>query len=80
MNELPVKRDTLLGKPIPYDRVLGIKVKGETDDPLLKELAEIGFDLPPDSKSFRGVELSATQLARLKELRGQVVQINGRTF
>lgn len=80
MNELPVKRDTLLGRPIPYDRVLGIKVKGETDDALLNELAEIGFDLPPDSKSFRGVDLSAQQLSRLKELRGQVVEINGRTF
>lgn len=80
MDELPVKRDTLLGKPVPYDRVFGIKAKGETDDPLMKELVEIGYELPADSKTFRGVDLNVEQLARLKELRGQVVKLQGRTF
>lgn len=71
-SDLPERRDPLLGRAVPYDRVLGINVK-DVDDPLLRELAELSFDLPPNSRSFRGVQLNSKQLARVKELRGQVV-------
>lgn len=80
MDELPVKRDPLLGRAVPYDRILGIKAKGDPDDPVLEALSDLGFDLPPDTRSFRGVRLSAEQLSRLKELRGQVVRVDGMTF
>ena len=72
-SELPVRRDTLLGRPVKYDRILGIVAGDDDNDPLIRELADLEMDLPPNTKSFRGVELNTKQLARLKELRGQIV-------
>lgn len=72
-SELAVRRDPLLGRPVQYDRVLGIQAGDDGDDPLIRELSGLAFDLPPNTKSFKGVQLTSKQLARLKELRGQGV-------
>lgn len=77
--DLPEKRDSLLGRVIPYDRVLGLKVGG-TDDPLLTELGRLAFDLPDNPRSAKGVHLTVQQTTRLNELRGQVVRIGGATL
>ncbi|MFN3573626.1 MAG: hypothetical protein ACK4TR_08875 [Phenylobacterium sp.] len=80
-DDLPVRRDTLLGRPVEYGRVLGIQAGNDKNDPLVRELSNLHFDLPPNTRSFRGVELTSRQMSRLKELRGQVVaDISGLTF
>lgn len=71
---LPVRRDTLLGRPIEYNRVGGIQAGWDPKDPLLRELGDLPLQLPPNSRKYMGVELSSAQMARLKELRGQVVE------
>jgi hypothetical protein len=72
-DELPVRRDGLLGRPVQYDRILGIQAGSDEKDPVIRELSDLSFDLPPNTRTFRGVELNSKQLSRLKELRGQVV-------
>jgi hypothetical protein len=68
---LPVKRDAVLGEPIHYDRIAGFKVSGHEDDPVVRELGRLAFQLPPDIKAINGVDLTADQVERLKELQGK---------
>ncbi|MCH1928380.1 hypothetical protein L6232_26655, partial [Shewanella sp. C31] len=49
-DELPVRRDTLLGRPVTYDRVLGIQAGSDKDDPLIRELSDLHFDLAPNTR------------------------------
>lgn len=80
-DELPVKRDPLLGRPVQYNRILGIQAGTEGADPVIDELADLNFDLPPDASRVRGVDLTSAQKSRLKELRGQIVtDRSGLTF
>jgi hypothetical protein len=76
---LPVKRDGLLGRPVPVesgDRLFGFKAgpgPSDVDDPLFSELERLSFDIGKPSRSFHGVKLNSSQYNRLLELRGQVV-------
>jgi hypothetical protein len=77
---LPVKRDGLLGRPVPVesgDRLFGLKAgpgPSDASDPLLAELERLSFDIGKPSRSFHGVKLTSAQYNRFLELRGQVVQ------
>lgn len=68
---LPDKRDSVLGEPVTYDRVAGFRVAGHEDDPVKRELGKLAFQLPPDVKSINGVQLTADQVEKLKELQGK---------
>lgn len=67
---LESRRDPFLGKPVHYDRTLGIKVGDHEDDPLRRELAKLAFNFPPDPKTLQGLRLDHHQHERLLELLG----------
>jgi hypothetical protein len=77
---LPIKRDHLLGRPVPVrglDRLIGVRVapgSDKRDDPLLAELENLSFDFPAAKRTIEGVRLNATQFSRWLELKGQVVR------
>ncbi|MGS1015427.1 hypothetical protein [Allosphingosinicella humi] len=77
---LPIKRDHLLGRPVPVrglDRLIGVRVAPGTDkrdDPLLAELENLSFDFPAAKRTIEGVRLNAAQFSRWLELKGQVVR------
>lgn len=76
-SRLPVKRDQLLGRPLPvgqWDRLIGIQAGSQPNDKLRKEMEALSFDLPTVPRTVEGVRLNATQYSRLLELRGQVVE------
>lgn len=76
---LPVKRDGILGRPVPVesgDRLFGIKSgpgASDIDDPVGAEMERLSFDIGKPSRSFHGVRLTSAQYNRFLELRGQVV-------
>jgi hypothetical protein len=76
-DRLPIKRDYLLGRPVPVetgDRLFGAKVgpgASDVDDPLLSELERLSFDIPAASRTLQGVKLNSAQFNRWLELRGQ---------
>jgi hypothetical protein len=76
---LPVRRDGLLGRPVPVesgDRLFGLKAgpgASDADDPLLAELDRLSFDIGKPSRSFHGVRLTSAQYSRFLQLRGQEV-------
>lgn len=75
---LPTKRDYLIGRPMPVEglnRIVGVRVAPQAgdDDPLLKELEDLSFDLPGAKRTVEGVHLNASQFSRWLELKGQVV-------
>lgn len=74
------KRDPLLGRPVTYDRTLGMKVGKPSDKGVLDELARLSFNMPADAKSIQGVGLTSAQMSRLNQLRGQEVQLGGQTL
>lgn len=69
---LPDKRDSVLGEPLTYDRVAGFRVAGHESDIVKRELGKLAFQLPPDVKTLSGVQLTADQVEKLKELQGKV--------
>jgi hypothetical protein len=74
---LPVKRDTLLGRPVDMttgERMIGVKAGPETVDPLERELDTLSFDIPAPKTKLKGVSLNSTQISRWLELRGQVTK------
>lgn len=80
-DSLPVRVDPLLGLPVPYDRELGVATKEVTDDPLINEMAALAFDIPTQSKSIKGIDLTSAQLSRVAVIRGQeAVDDTGRTM
>jgi hypothetical protein len=77
-SSLPLKRDTIVGRPVPVeglDRIIGVRAAPAAgdDDPLLKELEALSFDLPSPRRTVLGVKLSGAQFSRYLELRGQVL-------
>jgi hypothetical protein len=68
---LPERVDPLLGRPVGYNRDGGVNTTNVTADPLYVALEGLAFDLPADSKSYLGVDLSSQQRMRLKVIRGQ---------
>lgn len=70
-HSLPVRVDPLLGRPILFDRELGVATKRVTDDRLINEMAALAFDIPAQSKTLKGVDLTAEQLSRVAVIRGQ---------
>lgn len=80
-DSLPVRVDPLLGLPVPYDRELGVNTKAVTDDPLINEMAALAFDIPTQSKTLKGIDLTSAQLSRVAVIRGQeAVDDTGRTM
>ncbi|MCR5870674.1 hypothetical protein LRS12_08130 [Sphingomonas sp. J344] len=81
---LPVRRDPLLGRPVPLeglDRLVGLRAgvgSNEDADPLAAELERLSFKVPGSRRTVEGVKLTAAQYSRLLELKGQVVR-NART-
>jgi hypothetical protein len=78
-DKLPVKRDTIVGRPVPIeglDRLIGVRdaPAAGNDDPLLKEMEHLSFDLPSPRRTVAGVKLSGSQFSRYLELRGQVLK------
>jgi hypothetical protein len=77
--KLPIKRDPLLGRPVPIEsgqRLFGLKAgpgASDVDSPLLAELERLSFDIGKPSHSLYGVRLNSAQYSRFLELRGQVV-------
>jgi hypothetical protein len=78
-DKLPVKRDYLLGRPVPVEageRLIGVKSgpgASEIDEPLLAELERLSFDIPAAKRTVLGVKLNSQQFSRWLELKGQVV-------
>ncbi|MDF7775801.1 hypothetical protein P1X14_11135 [Sphingomonas sp. AOB5] len=76
---LPLRRDGLLGRPIPLDgldRLIGLRggvATNEADDPLAYELERLSFKLPSALRTIEGVKLNASQFSRYLELKGQIV-------
>lgn len=76
---LPVRRDALLGRPVPLDgltRVIGVKGGPGADaseDPLGAEVERLSFQIPSAPKKLNGVRLTSSQFSRYLELKGQVV-------
>lgn len=79
-DRLPVKRDPILGRPVPVEsgeRLVGMKVgpgASDLDDPLLAELDRLSFDMPAAKRTQEGVKLNSAEFSRWLELRGQVVR------
>ena len=77
---LPVRRDALLGRPVPLDgltRIIGVKGGPGADaseDPLGAEVERLSFQIPAAPKKLNGVRLTSEQFSRYLELKGQVVK------
>jgi hypothetical protein len=80
-DSLPVRVDPLLGRPIAYDRDLGVNTTTVTEDRLLNEMSAIAFSISQQSKTLKGVDLTAEQLSRVAVIRAQeAVDDSGRTM
>ena len=77
---LPVRRDPLLGRPVPLDgltRIVGVRGgpgSSELDDPVAAEVERLSFQVPASKKKLEGVSLTAQQFSRFLELKGQVMK------
>ena len=77
---LPLRRDALMGRPIPmegFNRIIGIRggpTASEVDDPLAAEMERLSFKVPGSRRTVEGVKLTAAQYSRLLELKGQIVR------
>lgn len=80
-NDLPPRRD-FLGRPIMHEKpfISPIRVSEESTDPVDQELSRLQFRLSMPLKSIDGISLTADQYTRYLQLRGQVVEIDGRTM
>lgn len=80
-DSLPVRVDPLLGRPVPYDRELGVATKEVSKDRLLNEMSAIAFSMPQQAKTLKGVDLTAEQLSRVAVIRAQeATDKTGRTM
>jgi hypothetical protein len=75
--QLPVRRDTFLGRPVEESllrQATGMRGGPLSTDPLLVELDELGSKLPPPSRNIvPRVRMDSRQFSRLLELQGQIV-------